>query len=170
MEGTLAESGELAAYHKVWYSFTPEKAGRYSIKANGAQVYEYRNGTKGSGNWTSTPQEFFVTDEMVGKEIIYAVYHTDTAAKKKVSLSIAEVTAAEFGPEKPYTVDITKIEQARRYGFTLRRQMTEDIPLQPKIQVQFLQCSGIKHLRKAVMIQVNIGVQNMVFLQGKRII
>ena len=44
--GTPAESGELAAYHKVWYRFTPEKTGRYSIKASGAQVYQYNNGIK----------------------------------------------------------------------------------------------------------------------------
>ncbi len=108
--GTPAESGELAAYHKVWYRFTPEKTGRYSIKASGAQVYQYNNGIKNSGNWIATPGEFIVTDEMVGKETIYAIYHTDTTAAKKTKLSIAEVTTVELTPEKPYTVDITKVE------------------------------------------------------------
>lgn len=109
--GTPVESSELTANHKVWYSFTPEKAGRYSIKANGASVRRYNNVT-GSGTSISTPSEFLVTDEMVGKEVIYAVYHTDTTAKK-VSLSIAEVTAAEFTSGK-YTVDITKIEPGEK--------------------------------------------------------
>lgn len=105
---TPVESSELTASHKVWYSFTPEKAGRYSIKANGASVSRYNNGVTGSGTFVSIPSEFLVTDEMVGKEVIYAVYHTDAAAKK-ISLSIAEITAAEFTSNK-YTVDITKIE------------------------------------------------------------
>lgn len=105
--GTSVESSELTANHKVWYSFIPEKAGRYSIKTNGASVRRYNNVT-GSGTSILIPSEFIVTDEMVGKEVIYAVYHTDVAAKK-VSLSIAEITAAEFTSNK-YTVDITKIE------------------------------------------------------------
>lgn len=109
--GTPVESGELTANHKVWYSFIPEKAGRYSIKTNGASVSSYNNVT-GSGTSILIPSEFIVTDEMVGKEVIYAVYHTDTTAKK-VSLNIAEITAAEFTSNK-YTVDITKIEPGER--------------------------------------------------------
>lgn len=109
--GTPVESGELTANHKVWYSFTPEKAGRYSIKSNGTYIY-YDKVTATSGSYYSTPSEFVVTDEMVGKEVIYAVYHTDTTAKK-VSLNIAEITAAEFTSNK-YTVDITKIEPGER--------------------------------------------------------
>lgn len=109
--GIPVESSELTANHKVWYSFIPEKAGRYSIKTNGASVRRYNNVT-GSGTSILIPSEFIVTDEMVGKEVIYAVYHTDAAAKK-VSLSIAEITAAEFTSNK-YTVDITKIEPGER--------------------------------------------------------
>lgn len=105
--GTPVESSELTANHKVWYSFIPEKVGRYSIKSNGIYVY-YDKVTATSGISYSAPREFVVTDEMVGKEVIYAVYHTDTTAKK-VSLSIAEITASEFTSGK-YTVDIAKIE------------------------------------------------------------
>lgn len=109
--GTPVESSELTANHKVWYSFIPEKVGRYSIKSNGIYVY-YDKVTATSGISYSAPREFVVTDEMVGKEVIYAVYHTDTTAKK-VSLSIAEVTASEFTSGK-YTVDITKIEPGEK--------------------------------------------------------
>jgi len=111
--GTPAESDVLTAYHKAWYSFTPTKAGRYSIKAAGASVMRYDNGITGSSYYASIPGEFIVTEEMAGKEIIYAVYHTDTTTAKKVNLSIAEVTAAEFTSGK-YTVDITKMEPGEK--------------------------------------------------------
>lgn len=111
--GTPAESDALTAYHKAWYSFTPAKAGRYSIKAAGASVVRYNNGITGYGTPISTPMEFTVTDEMAGKEIICAVYHNDTTAAKKVNLSIAEVTAAEFVSDK-YTVDVTKLEPGEK--------------------------------------------------------
>jgi len=109
--GTPAESGELTANHKVWYSFTPEKTGRYSIKTAGASVMCYSNGI--TGNESGSSREILVTDDTVGKEIIYAVYHTDTTAAKKVSFNIAEVTAAEFTSGK-YTVDITKMEPGEK--------------------------------------------------------
>lgn len=111
--GTPAASDALTAYHKAWYSFTPAKAGRYSIKAAGASVMRYNNGITGYGTPISTPMEFIVTDEMAGKEIICAVYHNDTTAAKKVNLSIAEVTAAEFVSDK-YTVDVTKLEPGEK--------------------------------------------------------
>lgn len=111
--GTPKESEELTAYHKAWYSFTPAKAGRYSIKAAGASVMRHNNGITGYGDFITTPSEFTVTDEMAGKEIIYAVYHNDTTAAKKVNLSIAEITAAEFVSDK-YTVDVTKLEPGEK--------------------------------------------------------
>ncbi len=84
--GAPAESAELPAYHKVWYTFTPEKAGRYSIKANG-ETYEYKDGITGYGSRVQTPKEVVITEQMLGKAVIYAVYHTDSTAAKKVSLS-----------------------------------------------------------------------------------
>jgi len=109
--GTPSESEELTAYHKAWYTFTPEKAGRYSIKAGGAEVYEYRNGITGGSSWTKVPNDFIVTDAMAGKAVIYALYHADTTAAKKLNFSITETTAAELVSGTPYTVDITKVEQ-----------------------------------------------------------
>lgn len=109
--GTPSESEELTAYHKAWYTFTPEKAGRYSIKAGGAEVYEYRNGITGGSSWTKVPNDFIVTDAMAGKAVIYALYHADTTAAKKLKFSITETTAAELVSGTPYTVDITKVEQ-----------------------------------------------------------
>ena len=70
--GTPAESAELAAYHKTYYTFTPEKAGRYSIKAGGASVSECRNGITGRFSEIHVPDDFIVTDAMVGKEVIYS--------------------------------------------------------------------------------------------------
>ncbi len=107
--GTPAESAELAAYHKTYYTFTPEKAGRYSIKAGGASVSECRNGITGRFSEIHVPDDFIVTDAMVGKEVIYSLYHADTAAKK-LNFSITETTAEELVSDTPYTVDITKVE------------------------------------------------------------
>lgn len=55
------------------------------------------------------PDDFIVTDAMVGKEVIYSLYHADTAAKK-LNFSITETTAEELVSDTPYTVDITKVE------------------------------------------------------------
>jgi len=107
--GTPAESAELAAYHKTYYTFTPEKAGRYSIKAGGVSVSECRNGITGRFSEIHVPDDFIVTDAMVGKEVIYSLYHADTAAKK-LNFSITETTAEELVSDTPYTVDITKVE------------------------------------------------------------
>ena len=107
--GTPAESAELAAYHKTYYTFTPEKAGRYSIKAGNASVSECRNGITGRFSEIHVPDDFIVTDAMVGKEVIYSLYHADTAAKK-LNFSITETTAEELVSDTPYTVDITKVE------------------------------------------------------------
>ncbi len=108
--GAPAESAELPAYHKVWYTFTPEKAGRYSIKANGATLYEYKDGITGYGSRVQTPKEVVITEQMLGKAVIYAVYHTDSTAAKKVSLSIAEVAVNELAQDKACIVDVAKVE------------------------------------------------------------
>ncbi len=108
--GATAESAELQAYHKVWYTFTPEKAGRYSIKANGATLYEYKDGITGYGSRVQTPKEVVITEQMLGKAVIYAVYHTDSTAAKKVSLSIAEVAVNELAQDKACIVDVAKVE------------------------------------------------------------
>ncbi len=107
--GAPAESAELPAYHKVWYTFTPEKAGRYSIKANG-ETYEYKDGITGYGSRVQTPKEVVITEQMLGKAVIYAVYHTDSTAAKKVSLSIAEVAVNELAQDKACIVDVAKVE------------------------------------------------------------
>lgn len=108
--GVPAESAELQAYHKVWYTFTPEKAGRYSIKANGATLYEHKDGITGYGSQVQTPKEVVITEQMLGKAVIYAVYHTDSTAAKKVSLSIAEVAVNELAQDKACIVDVAKVE------------------------------------------------------------
>ncbi|MDE7322409.1 MAG: Ig-like domain-containing protein [Lachnospiraceae bacterium] len=118
--GTPAGSGELTAYHKAWYTFTPAKAGRYSIKAGGAVVYEYRNGITGSSSRIQTPREIIITESMLGKAVIYAIYHTDRTAAKKVSLSIAETTAEELVQGTAYTVDIAKVEQGENVWIYFR--------------------------------------------------